>query len=125
MLKQDLFFSSLKEYLYIAHKGFRVCNIINHRNDIYMFNASCMLLFLFFSIRYKALVDAILTIRTEGEPLDLFMVEIMEMQHKTQTDTKLVKGLVLDHGARHQDMPNQLENCYILTCNVSLEYEKT
>jgi T-complex protein 1 subunit zeta len=48
------------------------------------------------------------------------MVEIMHMQHKLATDTKLVKGLVLDHGARHSDMPKKLTNCYILTCNVSL-----
>lgn len=34
-------------------------------------------------------------------------------------------GLVLDHGSRHPDMPKRLENCYILTCNVSLEYEKS
>ena len=47
------------------------------------------------------------------------------MVHKLGTETKLVKGLVLDHGARHPDMPNELENCYILTMNVSLEYEKT
>merc|ERR1711972_853942 len=32
---------------------------------------------------------------------------------------------VLDHGGRHPDMPKRLENCYILTCNISLEYEKT
>lgn len=37
----------------------------------------------------------------------------------------LFTGLVLDHGARHPDMPKRLENAYILTCNVSLEYEKT
>jgi T-complex protein 1 subunit zeta len=49
----------------------------------------------------------------------------MHMQHKLSTDTKLVKGLVLDHGGRHPDMPKRLTNCYILTCNVSLEYEKT
>merc|ERR1712107_639647 len=30
-----------------------------------------------------------------------------------------------DHGGRHPDMPKRLENCFILTCNVSLEYEKT
>lgn len=53
------------------------------------------------------------------------MVEIMHMVHKLSTDTRLVKGLVLDHGARHADMPKKLKNCYILTCNVSLEYEKT
>ena len=31
----------------------------------------------------------------------------------------------MDHGSRHPDMPKRLENAYILTCNVSLEYEKT
>ena len=53
------------------------------------------------------------------------MIEIMHMQHKLSTDCKLVKGLVLDHGARHEAMPTSLDNCYIMTLNVSLEYEKT
>jgi T-complex protein 1 subunit zeta len=53
------------------------------------------------------------------------MVEMMHMSHKLATETRLVRGLVLDHGARHPDMPRRLKNCYILTCNVSLEYEKT
>ena len=47
------------------------------------------------------------------------------MKHKTVHETRLVKGMVLDHGARHPDMPEKLENCFILTCNVSFEYEKT
>jgi len=59
------------------------------------------------------------------EPIDLHMVEIMKMQHRTASETQLVRGLVLDHGARHPDMPKRLENSYILTLNVSLEYEKT
>ncbi|POY70940.1 hypothetical protein BMF94_6118 [Rhodotorula taiwanensis] len=59
------------------------------------------------------------------EPIDLHMVELMKMQHMTDSDTRLVKGLVLDHGPRHPDMPKRLENCFILTLNVSLEYEKT
>lgn len=29
------------------------------------------------------------------------MVEIMHMQHKLASETKLIRGLVLDHGARH------------------------
>lgn len=53
------------------------------------------------------------------------MVEIMHMVHKLSTNTRLVRGIVLDHGARHANMPRNLKNCYILTCNVSLEYEKT
>ena len=59
------------------------------------------------------------------EPIDLHMVEIMKMQHRTASETQLVRGLVLDHGARHPDMPKRLENAFILTLNVSLEYEKT
>lgn len=82
-------------------------------------------------------VDAVLTIRAppppEGatgedafrQPIDLHMVEIMKMQHRTEMDTKLIKGLVLDHGARHPDMPKRVENAFILILNVSLEYEKT
>jgi T-complex protein 1 subunit zeta len=70
-------------------------------------------------------VDAILTIYEKDKPVDLHMVELMEMQHKTEIDTNLVKGLVLDHGSRHPDMPKRVENAYILTCNVSMEYEKS
>lgn len=73
----------------------------------------------------EACVDAVLAIKEEGKPVDLHMVEIMEMQHKTELDTQLVRGLVLDHGSRHPDMPKRVENAYILTCNVSLEYEKS
>ena len=47
------------------------------------------------------------------------------MEHKTEMDTKLVKGLVMDHGARHPDMPKKVTDAFILTCNVSLEYEKS
>jgi T-complex protein 1 subunit zeta len=82
-------------------------------------------------------VDAVLAIRprpspkgstgTEDirDPIDLHMVEIMKMQHRTELDTRLVRGLVLDHGARHPDMPKRMENAFILILNVSLEYEKT
>ena len=59
------------------------------------------------------------------EPIDLHMIEIMKMQHRTASETKLVRGLVLDHGARHPDMPKRVENAFVLTLNVSLEYEKT
>ena len=70
-------------------------------------------------------VDAVLNIRQENDQIDLHMVEIMEMQHRTASDTTLVKGIVMDHGSRHPDMPKRVENAYILTCNVSLEYEKS
>jgi T-complex protein 1 subunit zeta len=53
------------------------------------------------------------------------MIEIMHMMHKMSTESRLIKGLVLDHGGRHEGMPTRVENCYIMTLNVSLEYEKT
>jgi len=70
-------------------------------------------------------VDAVNCIMNTGEQIDLHMVEIMHMIHKLGSDTRLVKGLVMDHGGRHPDMPKKLSNVYILALNVSLEYEKT
>lgn len=72
-----------------------------------------------------AVVDAVLTIHRPPAKPDLFMIEIMQMQHRTASDTTLIKGLALDHGARHPDMPKRVQNAYILTLNVSLEYEKS
>lgn len=77
------------------------------------------------SILSDVCVDAVLAIYSQEKPVDLHMIELMEMQHKTSLDTQLIKGLVLDHGSRHPDMPKRLENAYILTCNISLEYEKS
>jgi T-complex protein 1 subunit zeta len=73
----------------------------------------------------SAIVDAMLSISEEGVPADLHMVEVMTMQHKSGSDSSFVNGIVLDHGARHPDMPRYIENVHILTCNVSMEYEKT
>jgi T-complex protein 1 subunit zeta len=73
----------------------------------------------------EAVVDAVKCIKKPDAPLDLQMVEVLHMRHKLVTDTKLIRGMVLDHGSRHPDMPKRLENCYILTCNVSLEYERS
>ena len=69
--------------------------------------------------------DAVLTVKRPGKPLDILMIEQMEMITKDALDSRLVKGLVLDHGARHPDMPKSLRNCYVLILNVSLEYEKS
>lgn len=72
-----------------------------------------------------SIVDAVLTIWQPPAKPDLHMVEIMKMQHKTASETQLIRGLALDHGARHPDMPKRVENAYILILNVSLEYEKS
>jgi len=37
----------------------------------------------------------------------------MHMRHKLDQDTRLIKGLVLDHGARHPDMPKRVEVCAV------------
>lgn len=78
----------------------------------------------------EILVDAVQTISHEkdGVPtreIDLHMIEIMHMQHKMSTESKLIRGLVLDHGGRQSELPSSLTDCYILCLNVSLEYEKT
>jgi T-complex protein 1 subunit zeta len=78
----------------------------------------------------EILVDAVQTISAPRKgvaqrEIDLHMIEIMHMQHKMSTESKLIRGLVLDHGGRHSDLPSSLEHCYILCLNVSLEYEKT
>ncbi|GEQ71554.1 hypothetical protein JCM33374_g5239 [Metschnikowia sp. JCM 33374] len=53
--------------------------------------------------------DAVLSVQDANDKknLDLHMVEIMTMQHGKASDTSLIKGLVLDHGARHPDMPRR------------------
>ncbi|KAL6771143.1 CCT6 [Auxenochlorella protothecoides x Auxenochlorella symbiontica] len=70
--------------------------------------------------------DAVCIVRpADGAPIDLHMVEIMHMRHRLDTDTRLVRGLVLDHGSRHPDMPRSVERAFILNANISLEYEKS
>lgn len=71
------------------------------------------------------IVDAVLSIYQAPAKPDLHMIEIMKMQHRTASETQLIRGLALDHGARHPDMPKRVENAFILSLNVSLEYEKS
>ena len=73
----------------------------------------------------ETVVDAMMCISKDGEAIDLHMVEVMTMQQRSGSDSCFINGIVMDHGARHPDMPRYMENCHILTCNVSMEYEKT
>jgi T-complex protein 1 subunit zeta len=57
-------------------------------------------------------------------PLDLHRVEILSMQRLSALESKFVRGIVLDHGSRHPDMPTTLHHVYVMICNVSLEYEQ-
>jgi T-complex protein 1 subunit zeta len=77
------------------------------------------------NILTDVVVDSILTIQQEGVPIDSHMVEIQAMKHRLGVDTRFIKGLVLDHGPRHPDMPTRVENCYIFACSLEMEYEKT
>jgi len=74
-------------------------------------------------------VDAVLCIRKPNElggfDVDLHMIETMHMMHKAGTDSRLVKGLVMDHGGRHPGMPKTLKKCRVLTMNYDLEYQKS
>ena len=73
----------------------------------------------------EMVVDAVLCVRKPDAPIDLHMVEIMHMQHKSGMESRLVKGLVMDHGGRHPGMPKKLSKCHILCMNVDLEYQKS
>lgn len=73
----------------------------------------------------QIVVRAVEIVREEDKPIDLLMVEQIMMTHRTDMETKLIEGLVLDHGTRHPNMRRHSENCFILILNLSLEYEKT
>lgn len=67
-------------------------------------------------------MDSILAIKKRDEPTDFFMVEIMEMKHKSRTDTSSIRELVLGHGALFTK--KRVVNTSILACSMSLGYEK-
>ncbi len=56
---------------------------------------------------------------TDTPTLDLHMIEIMNMKHQSALDTVFIDGLVLDHGARHPDMP-KVRSRHRGTCIVGL-----
>ena len=69
------------------------------KNSFILSNESFFLLLLLFLFPFliqliqlifllKHIVDAVLAIRRPNEPIDLHMVEVMEMKHKTDMDTK-------------------------------------
>jgi len=73
----------------------------------------------------EIVVEAVNVVKNGPDGIDLHMVELMHMRENLVTESRLVKGIVMDHGSRHDGMPERLENCFILTLNVSLEYEKS
>lgn len=73
----------------------------------------------------EILADAVITVTRENQPIDLHMVEIMPLMSMMGGSSRLIRGIVMDHGARHPDMPKRVKNAYILTCNISMEHEKS
>ncbi|KMZ92228.1 T-complex protein 1, zeta subunit [Plasmodium vivax Mauritania I] len=71
------------------------------------------------------LVESIKIIYSPEKQIDLHMVEVVDVKKNMSINTKLVRGMVLDHGCRHPNMPNKLTKCFTLVLNVSLEYEKS
>jgi len=72
------------------------------------------------------IIDAFHVIKeADHEKPDLHMVEIMPVLTNRSSGSELIKGIVMDHGCRHPDMPTDMKNVYVLTCNVNLEYEKS
>ncbi|XP_051879960.1 T-complex protein 1 subunit zeta-like [Pristis pectinata] len=65
---------------------------------------------------------AVTSVSRQRRPIDLKLVELMVMRHQTEWDTVLVKGLVLDHGARHPGMKRRVEDAFVLAMNVALEH---
>ncbi|KAI5171494.1 T-complex protein 1 subunit zeta [Nematocida sp. LUAm3] len=62
---------------------------------------------------------------TENGSSDVQMIEILKMLNiDSVSPIRLVDGLVLDHGGRHPHMPKKITNVYILSTNLSFEYEK-
>ena len=69
-----------------AHRGESLS--LSHTH-IHSMHTVCTLLY-----PYQVVVDAVLAVRkSENEPIDLHMVEIMEMMHRTDTDTKYVRSI--------------------------------
>ncbi|BAM40712.1 molecular chaperone protein [Theileria orientalis strain Shintoku] len=73
----------------------------------------------------EEVLEAVKIIYEPKKQLDLFMVEVLTMKHRFNSETRLVRGMVMDHGVRHPDMPKKVKKAYILTLNASLEYEKS
>ena len=65
---------------------------------------------------------------TTLQSVTLILYQVLECivkERNIKYFNRLIRGLVLDHGARHPEMKKRVEDAFILTCNVSLEYEKT
>uniref|UniRef100_A0A673UTZ0 Chaperonin containing TCP1 subunit 6B n=1 Tax=Suricata suricatta TaxID=37032 RepID=A0A673UTZ0_SURSU len=60
-----------------------------------------------------AVVDSVLAIKRPGYPIDLFMVEIVEMKHKSETDTKEVSSGFFYNTAEEREKLAKAERKFI------------
>jgi T-complex protein 1 subunit zeta len=72
----------------------------------------------------ETVTDAVLAVMKSRDEIDLHMVEIMSMQHKSATDTRLVKGLV---SSAVLSIASDFDQCAALklarcACNCSARY---
>jgi thermosome len=66
-------------------------------------------------------VDSILTINKDIENLDRDQIKIVETTGGNLSDSKLIKGIVLDKEIVHSQMPKNIEDPKILLLNTALE----
>jgi thermosome len=73
-------------------------------------------------------VEAVLQIAEpegDGYTVDLDMVKIEKKPGASMTDTRLVKGLIIDKEVVHDGMPKQVKDAKIGLLNAAMEIEKT
>ncbi|KAH0790812.1 T-complex protein 1 subunit zeta 1 [Histomonas meleagridis] len=70
------------------------------------------------------ILDAVTCVHENDVPIDLDRIEVLKIK-STQSAVRLVKGLVIDQGFRHELMAKRMKNVTILLLNVSLELENT
>ena len=73
-------------------------------------------------------VDAILTVAektSDGYRVDMDDVKVEKKPGSSISETKLIKGVVLDKEVAHSGMPKRVENAKIALVNSPLEIEKT
>ena len=76
----------------------------------------------------KLAVEAILQVAEkteEGYRIDVDDVKVEKKPGESLTDTKLIKGIVIDKEVVHPGMPKRVENAKIVLLNCPLEIEKT
>ena len=76
----------------------------------------------------KLAVEAILQVAEkteEGYRVDVDDVKVEKKPGESVTDTKLIKGIVIDKEVVHPGMPKRVENAKIALLNCPLEIEKT